>query len=76
MIIPGMESESNGWKTIDKHTVAEQKYWGLTLTSASRGGEAVSTTGYKAVIDSGTSLLVGPTQIVDELTKGIKKKNA
>lgn len=32
MIIPGMESE--GYTVIDKHPVAEQKYWALTLTSA------------------------------------------
>lgn len=69
MIVPGMESE--GWTTVDKHKVAEKKYWGLNLTGAAQGTTAIDTTGYKAVIDSGTSLLVGPSKIVDELTKGI-----
>jgi saccharopepsin len=69
MIIPGMES--SGWTTVDKHNVVEQKYWALNLSGAKQGSTAIDTTGYKAVIDSGTSLLVGPKKIVDELTKGI-----
>lgn len=73
MIIPGMESE--GWTTIDKHTVAEQKYWALNLTGAAQGTTTVDTTGYKAVIDSGTSLLVGPKELTDKLTAGIEVKS-
>merc|ERR1712007_294796 len=65
MIIPGMETE--GYTTIDKHTVAEQKYWALNLMGAAQGSTKVDTTGYLAVIDSGTSLLVGPKSIVDPL---------
>ena len=69
MVIPGMESE--GYTTIDKHNVVEQKYWALNLAGAAQGTTAVDTTGYKAVIDSGTSLLVGPKAIVDKLIAGI-----
>jgi hypothetical protein len=36
-----------------------------------QGTTAIDTTGYKAVIDSGTSLLVGPTAIVNKLIDGI-----
>jgi len=32
MVIPGMESE--GYTTIDKHNVVEQKYWALNLAGA------------------------------------------
>jgi len=42
------------------------------LAGAAQGSTAVDTTGYKAVIDSGTSLLVGPTAIVEKLIAGIK----
>jgi len=70
MIIPGMETE--GYTTIDKHTVAEQKYWALNLMGAAQGTTKVDVpSGYLAVIDSGTSLLVGPKSIVDPLIKGI-----
>ena len=68
MIIPGMEQ--SGWTTIDKHTVVEQKYWALNMTGAKRGDTSVDVTGYKAVIDSGTSLIVGPTNIMSKLTNG------
>jgi cathepsin D len=69
MIILG--KESSGWTTVDKHNVVEQKYWELNLSGAKQGSTSVDTTGYMAVIDSGTALLVGPKKILDELTKGI-----
>jgi len=73
MIIPGMDSE--GYTTIDKHTVVEQKYWALNLAGATQGDTKIDTTGYKAVIDSGTSLLVGPKGIADKLIEGITVKS-
>jgi len=54
------------------HNVVEQKYWGLNLVSITKtGASAITTTGYKAVIDSGTSLLVGPKTIIDEVINGV-----
>lgn len=41
------------------------------MTGASRGDQKVDVAGYKAVIDSGTSVLVGPTDIVSKLIEGI-----
>ena len=38
------------------------------------GGAKIDASKYKAVIDSGTSLLVGPKEIVDSLIKGITVK--
>jgi hypothetical protein len=72
MVIPGMDSEN--FETIQKHDVVEQKYWALKLDSVAQGDTKIDASEYKAVIDSGTSLLVGPKKIVDPLIKGIKVK--
>jgi hypothetical protein len=69
--IPGMDSAN--LEVIESHKVVEQKYWALTLNSMQQAGQAaVSKTGLKAVIDSGTSLLVGPKALVDSLISGIE----
>jgi len=70
MVIPGMDSEN--FSTIDTHKVVEEKYWALQLDSIAQGKTKIDASNYKAVIDSGTSLLVGPKEIVDPLIKGIK----
>jgi hypothetical protein len=70
MVVPGMDSEN--YSTIDTHKVVEQKYWALQLDSIAQGDSKIDASEYKAVIDSGTSLLVGPKKIVDPLIKGIK----
>ena len=73
MVIPGMDSEN--WATIDTHKVVEEKYWALQLDSLQQGtGAKIDASKYKAVIDSGTSLLVGPKDLVDPLIKGISVK--
>merc|ERR1711981_713518 len=56
---------------IDKHNVVEQKYWALKLDTCAQGDKSIDASKYKAVIDSGTSLLVGPKEIVDPLIDGI-----
>ena len=70
MVIPGMDTENYG--TIDTHKVVEEKYWALQLDSIAQGDNVIDASKYKAVIDSGTSLLVGPKEIVDPLIAGIK----
>jgi len=72
MVIPGMDSEN--YEEIQKHNVVEQKYWALKLDSVAQGDNKIDASKYKAVIDSGTSLLVGPKEIVDPLIKGITVK--
>jgi len=72
MVIPGMDSEN--YEAIDTHKVVEQKYWALKLDSVAQGDNKIDASDYKAVIDSGTSLLVGPKKIVDPLIKGIRVK--
>ena len=69
MVIPGMDSEN--WGVIDTHKVVEQKYWALQLNSVAQGSKKIPAADYKAVIDSGTSLLVGPTHLIDPLIEGI-----
>jgi hypothetical protein len=73
MVIPGMDSE--GFEAIEKHPVVEEKYWALQFKSMQQEGQPlIDASSIKAVIDSGTSLLVGPKQIVDPLIKGIEAK--
>ena len=69
MVIPGMDSEN--YEEIQKHNVAEQKYWALKLDSVAQGDSKIDASKYLAVIDSGTSLLVGPKAVVDKLIAGI-----
>lgn len=74
MTLPGYEeSAKNG--DFQYHNVIEQKYWSLNFTGASQGSTKIDVTGYKAVIDSGTSVLVGPAEIVNKLTNGITVKS-
>jgi saccharopepsin len=72
MVIPGFDSQY--WGIIDTHKVVEQKYWGLDLAGMKQGDTKVPCDGYKAVIDSGTSLIAGPTHIIDPLVENIQVK--
>jgi hypothetical protein len=73
MVIPGMDTEN--YETVQKHKVVEEKYWALKLDSVTKGTKKIDASKYKAVIDSGTSLLVGPKEIVSELIDGISVKS-
>lgn len=53
------------------HTVAEKKYFSLNLTGLRQGETKIDAGKYYAVIDSGTSVLVGPNELVKKLTDGI-----
>jgi len=59
MTIPGYETSAmNG--EMQFHNVAEQKYWSLNFTSMQQSGkDKIDMTGIYAVIDSGTSVIVG-----------------
>jgi len=74
MTIPGMDSEN--FETIESHKVVEEKYWALSLNSLQQGDNAkIDASKYKAVIDSGTSLLAGPKELVTPLIEGISVKS-
>ena len=70
MTLPGIDEEAPVTK-VATHNVIEKSYWNVNLTSASGAQGAVDTTGYKAAIDSGTSLIVGPNTIIAPLIEGI-----
>ena len=69
MVVPGKDT---GYEDIMKHKVVEQKYWSLGLTGMKVGDTSVPTNNHKAVIDSGTSLIVGSKEIIEPLIKDIK----
>jgi len=70
MTIPGMDSEN--YEVMQSHTVKEQKYWGLNLTTIKSGDKTVDASKYIGVIDSGTSLLVGSSELIGEIIKDVK----
>ena len=69
--MPGYDEQLVGSNQFTFHNVVEQRYYSLKLDSISQGTNKTSTTGYKAVIDSGTSVIVGPKTLVDPLIAGI-----
>ena len=71
MTIPGYDEQAMGNQQFQFHDVVEQKYFSLNLTGLRQGSTEIASNGYKAVIDSGTSVLVGPKKLVDQLNKGI-----
>ena len=68
MVVPGKDT---GYDDIAKHKVVEEKYWSLNLTEMS-GDKDIKTDNYTAIIDSGTSLIAGPKEIIEPLIKYIK----
>lgn len=69
MTFPGFETD--GFTKIATHNVIEQSYWNVDFASITGPNGTVSTKGFKAAIDSGTSLIVGPKDLVDQVTAGI-----
>jgi hypothetical protein len=70
MTMPGIDEEL-GLPEIMTHKVIEETYWNLNLGKMSGPNGDVDTTGYKAAIDSGTSLIMGPNSIFAPLIEGI-----
>jgi len=75
MTIPGYDTDSFNGDNFQYHDVAEQKYYALNFASMQQAGKAkIDMSSYYAVIDSGTSILVGPEKLVNELIDGITVK--
>ncbi len=72
MTVPGYDEEAVGNAQFTYHNVVEEKYYSLKLDSIAQGDKKIATDNYKAVIDSGTSVIVGPRHIINELINGIK----
>jgi len=72
MTVPGYDETVTANAEFTYHNVVEQAYYSLKLDSMQQqGGQKVATEGYKAVIDSGTSVIVGPKSLIDPLIQGI-----
>lgn len=71
MTLPGYDAAAVGNNEFTYHNVVEQRYYSLNLTGLKQGSTAIPSNNFKAVIDSGTSVLVGPKTLVDPLIKGI-----
>lgn len=71
MTLPGYDKDLVGAEEFTFHNVVEQKYYSLNLTGVRKGDKNIPADGFKAVIDSGTSVLVGPNTIVQPLIEGI-----
>jgi cathepsin D len=70
MMIPGFETV--GYAKLSEHDVVEKTYWNLNLKNLSGPNGTTETDGMMAAIDSGTSLIVGPSSVVDPWIKGIE----
>lgn len=70
MVMPGID-EDLGLEKVAQHDVIEQTYWNVNLAKMSGPNGDVDTTGYKAAIDSGTSLIMGPNTLFAPLLEGI-----
>lgn len=69
MTLPGFETE--GYTLKGTHNVIEQTYWNVNLVKITGPNGVVDTTGYKAAIDSGTSIIIGSSTLVNPLIEGI-----
>ena len=70
MTMPGID-EDLGMSEIASHKVIEESYWNLDFTKLNGPNGDVDITGYKAAIDSGTSLIMGPNTVIQPLIEGI-----
>lgn len=68
--IPGRDTSRN-WGKLNTHKVVEEKYWALQLSNVKNGNKTIDATKYKAIIDSGASVIVGAKAIVDPLIKDL-----
>jgi len=72
MTVPGYEHTAF-LGAMKYHDVVEQRYWSLKFDSMQQKGKLpIDMSKYYAVIDSGTSAIIGPQSLVDQLTEGIK----
>jgi len=70
MTMPGIDEEL-GLEKVATHKVIEETYWNVNFAKMTGPNGDVDTTGYKAAIDSGTSLIMGPNTLFAPLLEGI-----
>ena len=71
MTLPGYDEEIMKGKDFNFHNVIEKKYFSLNLTSISSGKREYAINDYKAVIDSGTSVIIGPKKFFGDIVADI-----
>jgi hypothetical protein len=71
LTMPGYDETLVGKNQFTYHNVVEERYYSLTLNSVSQGTNKTVLNGIKAVIDSGTSVIVGAPDLVNPLIEGI-----
>ena len=69
--LPGYDETLVGDRQFTYHNVVEQRYYSLKLDSVAQGSNKIASDGFKAVIDSGTSVIVGPKTLVEPLIANI-----
>ena len=72
--VPGYDEDLMKDRKFSYHPVAEKRYYSVNLTSISQGERVVDGDGYLAVIDSGTSVIIGPEHLITEIVTGISVK--
>jgi len=70
MTMPGIDEDA-GLEELATHKVIEETYWNLNFAKMTGPNGDVDVTGYKAAIDSGTSLIMGPNSLFAPLLEGI-----
>ena len=70
MTMPGTDDDL-ALEAIATHNVIEQSYWNLDFTKLNGPNGDVDVSGYKAAIDSGTSLIMGPNTLLKPLLEGV-----
>jgi len=66
MTIPGYDETKMNGQDWTFHDVKEEKYYSLGFTSMQqKGKDSIDMSSYYAVIDSGTSIIVGPNKLTN-----------
>lgn len=81
MTLPGFDQDLMRGRNFQYHPVVERRYYSLNLTSVGRSESSnhsalrIETPGYKAVIDSGTSVIIGPHSFMRKLLEDVTVKS-
>lgn len=71
MTIPGFDKDLMKEREFQYHSVVEKKYYSLNLKNVGQRDQRIDTSGFKAVIDSGTSAIIGPADMIAKFVEGI-----
>lgn len=69
LIVPGYDHSL--MSSMTKHKVIQQAWWVVNFTGAGKKGNVQKFSDYTAIVDSGTSLIVGPYTVLGQFTDNI-----